>query len=153
MSLDRDVQLLSKVATFADLASDEIKLLAFNAAHRTVRQGKILFAEGDVAASAVIVVSGSVRLLRNGEDGDIDEGDYGAGTIFGELALLTDTHRPATARALDDVELIEISRSVFRRILEEYPDKAVLLHARLAARLGAAIEEISAVGPRFSGNG
>jgi CRP-like cAMP-binding protein len=53
----------------------------------------------------------------------------------GELALLTDTVRPATAIAKGQTVVIRISRSSFRKMLEGYPDAARKLRDMVADRV------------------
>ncbi len=61
----------------------------------------------------------------------------GPGTLVGELALLTDMVCPATAIAKEPTVVIRISRSLFRKMLEGYPEAAVKLRDIMAARLDA----------------
>jgi CRP-like cAMP-binding protein len=58
----------------------------------------------------------------------------GPGTLLGEAALLTETRRPATARAREDSAVLRISRTLFLRILDGYPDAAVRLRELIASR-------------------
>ena len=58
----------------------------------------------------------------------------GPGTLLGEAALLTETRRPATARARADSTVLRISRTLFLRILDGYPDAAVRLRELIASR-------------------
>ena len=48
----------------------------------------------------------------------------GPGTLLGELALIAETKRPATATAHEPSTVIRISRSLFLKMLEGYPDAA-----------------------------
>jgi CRP-like cAMP-binding protein len=48
----------------------------------------------------------------------------GPGTLLGELALLVAVKRPATATALEPSTVVRISRNLFLKMLEGYPDVA-----------------------------
>jgi CRP-like cAMP-binding protein len=48
------------------------------------------------------------------------------------------------------VTVIRLSRSMFRRILEEFPDTAIHLHARIAEDLQAMLARINAVVARLA---
>ena len=74
---------------------------------------------------------------------------YGAGALLGELALITETRRPATAVTTEDCDLIRIPRTLFRRMLEEYPDIAMALHNKIAQQLGQMMTDIMALEERF----
>ena len=83
----------------------------------------MLFYAGELADGGYVVQEGSLRL----EPGTSSEGKefiVGPGTLVGELALLTDMVCPATAIAQEPTMVIRISRSLFRKMLEGYPDAA-----------------------------
>ena len=58
----------------------------------------------------------------------------GPGTLLGELALIAETRRPATATATEPSTVIRISRSLFLKMLEGYPEAAQILREQIAAR-------------------
>ena len=62
----------------------------------------------------------------------------GPGTLLGELALLTETTRPVTATAREPSTVMRISRSLFLKMLDGFPDAARRLRDDIAARRGAA---------------
>jgi CRP-like cAMP-binding protein len=68
-----------------------------------------------------------------------------AGTLLGELALIADTQRPATATAREPSTVIRISRSLFLKMLEGYPDAAVKLREQVASRAEASLRELGNV--------
>ena len=47
------------------------------------------------------------------------------------MALMADTRRPSSAVTATDCDFIRISRPLFRRMLQEYPDIAVVMHQRI----------------------
>ena len=66
------------------------------------------------------------------------------------MALITDTRRPATARAETEVDLLRIGRPLFRRLLEEYPRFTAGLEARLRDRFLQMTRQIAQMEGRFS---
>ena len=52
--------------------------------------------------------------------------------MLGESALLVETRRPASATAREDSVVLRISRAMFLKMLESYPDAAVRLREVLA---------------------
>jgi CRP-like cAMP-binding protein len=58
---------------------------------------------------------------------------------------VTETVRPVTAIAAEPTTVIRISRSLFRKVLEGFPEAARLMRDRLAERANQATEEISLV--------
>ena len=71
--------------------------------------------------------------------------------MLSELALIADTNRLTSASAAVDSEVIRLSRKMFRRILEEYPEIAVLLHERILEEFRQMISRIEKLAPRFTG--
>ena len=69
----------------------------------------------------------------------------GPGTLLGELALLTETSRPATAVAREPSTVIRISRSLFLKMLEGYPHAAQVLRDQIVTRAQHALKEMSDV--------
>jgi CRP-like cAMP-binding protein len=54
--------------------------------------------------------------------------------LLGESALLAETTRPATATARESAMVLRISRAMFLKMLESYPDAAERLREIIAAR-------------------
>jgi CRP-like cAMP-binding protein len=73
----------------------------------------------------------------------------GPGALIGELALLTETVRPATATATEPSSVIRIPRKLFLKMLEGYPDAARRLREVIALRATQAMHEIANVRPAF----
>ena len=151
MALDDDIRILSAVKLFEGFTQEQLRLLAFGAEATHLQADRKLYREDDEADSAYIVVSGKIVLYRE-QDGDrIPIGTAGPGTILSELALIADTNRLTSAYAAVDSEVIRLSRKMFRRILEEYPEIAVLLHKRILAEFQQMISRIEKLAPRFGG--
>jgi len=72
---------------------------------RTYANDETIFKEGDRAGEAYLVHSGEVRLhkMEDGEDHEIDV--VGKGQIFGEMGVMSDMNRMATATAIGDTVL------------------------------------------------
>ena len=147
MALDDDVRTLSGVELFSGFTQDQLRLLAFGAETTRLAQDKKLYREDDEADSAYVVVKGRVVLYREADGERITVGTAGPGAMLGELALIADTKRLTSASAETDVEIIRLSRKMFRRILEEYPDLAVQLHHRILAQFQALIDRIEQLAP------
>ncbi|MEP4420929.1 MAG: cyclic nucleotide-binding domain-containing protein, partial [Nitratireductor sp.] len=99
---------------------------------------------------AFVVVEGTVALFREREGERIIVGRIGAGSVMGELALISSGYRLTGAMAESEVELMRLNRSLFQRILVEYPDAAAKLHRRLSADLTGMLERIERLAPKFS---
>lgn len=86
---------------------------------RFVREGEIIFKEGDPPGALYIVEAGIVEIAR-GEGGEkVVLAERKAGDVFGEMALVDYQPRSATATALTDVHLHEMSEAVFSAYIKE----------------------------------
>ncbi|MBZ9908888.1 cyclic nucleotide-binding domain-containing protein [Mesorhizobium sp. BR115XR7A] len=151
MALDDDIRILSAVRLFEGFTQEQLRLLAFGAETTLVQADHKLYREDDVADSAYVVVSGRIVLYREQDGERIPISKVGPGTMLSELALIADTNRLTSASAEIDSEVIRLSRKMFRRILEEYPELAVKLHQRISEEFHDMIRRIEELAPRFSG--
>ena len=58
----------------------------------------------------------------------------GRGALIGELALITETTRPATATAVEPSTVLRIPRGLFLKMLDGFPNAAEKLRDILATR-------------------
>lgn len=79
------------------------------------KSGAILMREGDRGDCAYIIEKGAVEILIQKEGQLLQIGTRGAGSIIGEMAMVDDKPRTATVRALEDCEVLELSRDEFSR--------------------------------------
>lgn len=95
-----------------------------------------LFRQGDDGDSMYILVSGRLRVLLEGEDGEPRVlGEIGRGETVGEIALVTGDPRTASIRAVRDSVLCEIRREAFLEIVDRHPRVAVNLAHMVIDRL------------------
>ncbi|MCC6981883.1 MAG: cyclic nucleotide-binding domain-containing protein [Bauldia sp.] len=143
MGLETDIATLSRVPLFQELGEEEKRLLAFSASRLELEANQVLFEKGAPADGAFVIVSGRIDLTDEAGDGSRRIlTSCGPGTLLGEMALFTDTLRPARAVALLPTAVLGISRVLMRRMLEEYPDAAASIHEHLADSFVATIAEI-----------
>jgi CRP-like cAMP-binding protein len=97
----------------------------------TLPKNTIIMREGESGDSMYVVLSGKVSVAIQGTLVE----HVGAGGMFGEMALVNDSPRAATAIALTDVRLLPISRYDFMNLVKSHPAFAVSLLKAVAARL------------------
>ena len=144
MSLEDDIAFLEQVPTLAVLGKHALRILAIGAESRHLPSGAVLFYAGELADGGYLVQEGLLLL----EPGTLQEGKevtVGPGTLVGELALLTDMVCPATAIAKEPTTVIRISRNLFKKMLEGYPEAAVKLRDIMAERVDDWTRELVAV--------
>ena len=149
MSIEDDIRFFEQVSTLALLGREPLRILAIGAESRYVHGGDILFRTGESADAAYVVQEGSFRLAseQKGEAGVT----VGPGALIGEMALLTETKRPATATACEPSTVMRIPRTLFLKMLEGYPDAARRLRDALLVRTEQATRDLRKVRGKLGG--
>jgi ATP-binding cassette subfamily B protein len=97
--------------------------------------GSLIVREGDDADALYVLVSGRARVVRRGANGDeISISTLRTGDSFGEMGLLADVKRTASVRASGDVDVMRLDRSVFRALVERYPQIRTFLELQTKQR-------------------
>ena len=113
-------------ASFGILTGNNIETTLFKA-------GTTIFREGDEAHELFVIKSGEVRI----QIGNRTASELSADHIFGEMALIDDEPRSATAVAVTDVELVAVSEKQFLFLVSQTPYFALKVMRVLAQRLRA----------------
>jgi CRP/FNR family transcriptional regulator, cyclic AMP receptor protein len=98
---------------------------------RSFRAGDTIFREGEDALDLFVIKSGQVRI----QVGNRTVAELASDTIFGEMALIDDEPRSATAIAATDVELVPVSEKQFLFLVSQTPYFALKVMRVLAQRL------------------
>jgi CRP-like cAMP-binding protein len=148
VSIEDDIAFFERVPTLRLLGRTALRILAIGAESRYIHDGEALFMAGDPADCGYVIQEGSFDVSA-GQTSSTAEIVAGPGTLLGELALMAETHRPATAVAREPSTVIRISRSLFLKMLEGYPDAALKLREQLAARAEQSVQEIGQIRARL----
>ena len=132
-------EMIDALPAFQDLPEDVLSYLAGRVHLRVVRAGQAIFRQGERATSFHVIRAGEVAIeTEHPETGDTRViRTLRRGESFGELGLLQSTPRSATARATDEVELFEVDRGTFDRLLAdsiEAPEFGLTLQAMAELR-------------------
>jgi CRP-like cAMP-binding protein len=142
MTIEDDIGFFERVPTLSLLGRQALRILAIGAETRYIHGDEVLFNAGDQADCAFVIQEGSFGLLSAEEDQEVTVGPY---TLLGEVALFTETRRPATATALEPSTVLCIPRPLFIKMLDSFPDAAHKLREIFAARLDQSSREIGNV--------
>ncbi len=86
---------------------------------RTYNEGEYIIRQGDSGDTAYILEKGQVEILIKKEDGKTKSiGTRGPGSIIGEMAIIDNEPRTASIRAMENCNVLEISRQDFHRRLD-----------------------------------
>ncbi|MEO7095740.1 MAG: cyclic nucleotide-binding domain-containing protein [Polyangiales bacterium] len=120
-SLDDREEQIAKIHLFQGLRAEALSLVAQVAVEETHPVGTVIFKHGDVGEKLYVVVEGRVRITREVQGGAQGSEEalaiVGPGDIFGEMALLDDAPRSATARVHERCRLLAIHRDAFEDLL------------------------------------
>jgi CRP/FNR family transcriptional regulator len=143
---DPKVNIFWKIPMFEFLEAEELDRLYSLCSRERFTKGDYIFLECDQPRSLYILVKGEVKLLKQADDGRemIVEMIY-PGEIFGEEAIFDGQPYPLTAQALEDVEVLSISRADFFSFLRDNPDLALEIITELGSRLRQAQNTIRAL--------
>jgi CRP/FNR family transcriptional regulator len=143
-SSEDTTQLLHRVPVFSALSPEELERVAQVVVPRRFSAGEVVFKEGDEGSTCYVVRSGRMRAVRAHADGrTITLAHFGAGDIFGEMAMLDGERRSATVESVEDTDAIAILSADMHRLLREYPDISVKLIAALGRRLRETNERLA----------
>ena len=142
MSLREEVDLLQRIPLFANVEASKLKLLAFTSERIAFESGQVLFRQGDAGDAAYIIIEGDAEVLVNGASGPIQVAVLGRNEIVGEIAILCDVPRTATIRALQRLVCLRISKDLFLRLINEFPQIAVAVVRELASRVEAGNQKL-----------
>jgi len=132
MSLEDDINLLSKVQLFSDFDNEHLRLIAFGSQKMSFKKNYELYREGQSTDGGYVIISGSIELLSFEQDQTRTLGIFKLGSLLGEMALISANKRVGTAILREDCELMKISRITMHRILTEYPELAATLHNKIS---------------------
>ena len=119
------------------------ELVEMSAMTRThFAEGQVLFREGDPANSVFRLLSGVVEILRELDGDPILLGTVGAGQFIGEMGIIENRPRSATARAASEVDVEFFTATEFLDHITSSPQAARELIQRLSQRLREADDRI-----------
>ena len=143
MSLEQEVELIRQFPIFSKIQPAMQKLLCFSADRLKFDAGQVIFNAGDVGDSAYIIIDGTVEISVPTPSGPIVINNMGKNDLLGEIAIVGEVPRTATAKALTKLETLKISKELFVKIIHENPDAAIELIRILAARLASTTSQLS----------
>ncbi len=135
---DGDVtRILARVPIFQGLKRSELAFVR-NLIHlRKYQPGEVIFMEGQPGTGMYLILSGEARITLNYQsENPIDLATLKEGDFFGEISLLDESPRSATAVAVGPTELAGFFRSDLMDLVEKSPGLGVKVVLALAEVLG-----------------
>ena len=104
-------------------------------ADKSFTDGEYIFREGESAAYAYVVKSGTVEITKHSTDGEQVLAELVAPTLFGEMALIDGNPRSAGARAKDNTVVTEVTAKSFETYLSKNPEAAIRIMKTISENL------------------
>ena len=143
MSLEQEVELIRQFPIFSKIQPAMQKLLCFSADRLKFDAGQVIFNAGDVGDSAYVIIDGTVEISVPTPSGPIVINEMGKNDLLGEIAIVGEVPRTATAKAVSKLDTLKISKELFIKIIRENPDAAIELIKILAARLASTTSQLT----------
>lgn len=129
--------LLARVPLFAELNQRSLRRLAKLCIPRSYSEGTEIITEGSTGLGMFLITAGRVEIFKSDEDSTIPLAVMKAGDILGEMALVDDRPRSASAVALEPTRCLLITRDSFHTLRMRDPEIAWCVVPTLATRLRA----------------
>lgn len=117
----RLIKALSRVRYFRSIPVTEVLDLLPDVEREEFGPGSVLLREGDTGDRLYVIAQGRVAITRQDGDGEVLVAELGPGAVIGEMALVTDRPRSATATATTRVKSWSIRKSDFDHHIEDSP--------------------------------
>lgn len=150
MELDEAAAIIGTADFFRICTDEQRRLLAFAGERRRHEAGAYLYRAGDAADGAHVLVAGQLRSCSDGDEAeDTCYVIETPGDLIGETGLIVSRPRRASVKALTEAETLFVPRAAFTKLLQQYPDMARRVEARMREALGAYIAPIAGLGGKL----
>ena len=123
---------------FSDLEEGEVGQFLRLCKREKFEKGKMIFQQGDAGEAFFLIVSGEVAIIV----GDKEVARIGQGQLLGEMAMLDNSPRSATAEAGEDTIVFSMARNVLTKRMPGLSYKVVV---NIAKQLGERLRESNEV--------
>jgi CRP-like cAMP-binding protein len=132
---------LQNTPLFQSLKPLEMKFVDGLMHERRYLPDEIVFDEGEEGQALYLIMSGRVQISRTADTGRQVFNELGAGSFFGDLALLDNSPRSAQVRALDACELAVFFRDDFLALMETDAVIGYKISLALARHIGQRLRD------------
>lgn len=125
------IELLKRTPIFSGCSKKDLGEIALIADEVDLPAGTTLIKEGSPGREFFVLVEGDVKVTRNGRKLT----ELGAGSHFGEIALVSDVPRTATVQTLSPIRVLVVTDRAFDRLMRRVPSIAIHVLSTLAERI------------------
>jgi len=126
MAAPLNLETLKPIPLFKDLTPVELANVAPLFFEKSYMQNATLFVEGMVGEILYVIKKGSVHITKKGPNNqEIVLATLKEGEFLGEMSLIDNRPRTATAKVAEESQLLVMTKKTFTTLLEKYPDIAL----------------------------
>jgi CRP-like cAMP-binding protein len=149
MLLDDTATILAH-ADFFDICNEEQRrMLAFASERRRFSAGEVIIEPSKVPEGAFVLVNGTIASRPSEADSGQAYETSAQGAVIGTMALMLAKPRPVTVTAISDADTIFVARPSFLKLVQQNPDLAERVAARIRRELGSYIGAIERMRSRM----
>jgi CRP-like cAMP-binding protein len=135
--------LLKKSPIFSMVMTDDLRVVAQAMEKQQYFAGDRIFEIGDQGDHLYIIVSGKVGISLESKSAKTSYiATLSSGDCFGEMNLLDDLPRSATAEVIEDTTLLSLEKTRLRGLIQSYPDMSIGMLRSLSLRLRDANQKL-----------
>jgi CRP/FNR family transcriptional regulator/CRP/FNR family cyclic AMP-dependent transcriptional regulator len=151
LALEEKIRLLKETDVFWGFSDRELKELCTIIDLKHYPAGYTLFVEGSSGSEMFIIITGSVAISM--ESSGLERGVHiilKKNNFFGEMSLLDDRPRSASAQIINEGILISIDKKEFRKLIKKFPQLSINLMSTLCERLRKANDLMLQLGQQLA---
>ncbi len=139
----RPMKQLKDVSLFKGLSDAELKELEPYLATNRVKKKETIFSEGEAPEWFYLILSGKVKITKLSHDGkEIILEVISPTDIFGGVAVIKGFPYPANAVAMEDSEVLRISRKNLMRLVDRFPNLMYCIALQLGDRMKSSYDSL-----------
>ena len=143
LTLVEKVFRLHTIRLFESLSTADLQALADIAEVIDYSAGDRIITEGETGDCLYVLLAGEVAVVQSKGGRSIELARLRVGSVFGEMAILTEETRSADVDAMTDCQCLSIEREPFRSLVEERPQIAFGIFEALSARIREADRQMA----------
>lgn len=137
-------QNVRQLELFSDLFDEEITILLRHSKIHSLVEGEALFNQGDNGDFFAVIIDGRIEITKHtAKDTPVALASLTSGDTLGEMALIDQDTRSASAVAIEPSSVFVLSRTSFDMLVDQYPHCGTKLLRKLAKILCSHIRETS----------
>lgn len=140
---DHTIKKIRSLFLFELLTLQELEEIVNISSEKTCTTGDRLFSEKDEGDSMFVIISGTVKIVKEENGGEKEIITLRNGDFFGEISLFERVPRTAGAVILEDTSLLEIHRDEFGELISRMPHLGIKIFYRIIQEMGKRLQRMN----------